>query len=80
MAWLIAALCPAPDWKTIEFSTRVLDRDGVIHLAFVVPSVTSAATQADAKAIETFVASLAGTGKPPLVSGATIATPGPPST
>jgi len=58
----------------------VLDSDGVIHLAFVVPSVTSAATQADAKAIETFVASLAGTGKPLLVSGATIATPGPPST
>jgi nucleoside-diphosphate-sugar epimerase len=57
-----------------------LDSDGVIHLAFVVPSVTEAATQADATAIETFAASLAGSGKPLLVSGATIVTPGRPST
>ncbi|MGH3248035.1 MAG: NAD-dependent epimerase/dehydratase family protein, partial [Trebonia sp.] len=41
-----------------------LDSDGVIHLAFVVPSVTEAATRTDAKAIETFAASLAGSGKP----------------
>ena len=31
-----------------------LDSDGVVHLAFVVPSVTEAATRTDAKAIETF--------------------------
>ena len=57
-----------------------LDSDGVIHLAFVVPSVSEAATRTDATAIETFVASLAGSGKPMLVSGATIVTPGRPAT
>ena len=57
-----------------------LDSDGVIHLAFVVPSVTEAATQADATAIETFAASLAGSGKPMLISGATLVTPGRPAT
>lgn len=54
--------------------------DGVIHLAFLVPSVTEAATQADANAIDTFIAALAGTGKPMLISGATLVTPGRPST
>ncbi|HEY4458451.1 MAG TPA: SDR family oxidoreductase [Pseudonocardiaceae bacterium] len=57
-----------------------LDADGVIHLAFVVPSVTEAATRTDAAAIETFVASLAGSGKPLIVSGATLVTPGRPAT
>jgi len=57
-----------------------LDSDGVIHLAFVVPSVSEAATRTDAAAIETFAAALADSGKPLLVSGATIATPGRPST
>jgi nucleoside-diphosphate-sugar epimerase len=58
----------------------VLDSDGVIHLAFVTPSVTEAATRTDAKAIETFAAGLAGSGKPMLISGATTVTPGRPST
>ncbi|GAB2847902.1 SDR family oxidoreductase [Actinoallomurus bryophytorum] len=53
-----------------------LDSDGVIHLAFVVPSVTEAATRTDAMAIETFAAGLAGSGKPLLISGATLVTPG----
>ena len=53
-----------------------LDSDGVIHLAFVVPSVTEAATRTDARAIETFATSLAGSGKPLVVSGATLVTPG----
>src|ERR1700744_3072472 len=57
-----------------------LDSDGVIHLAFVVPSVTEAATQADAAAIETFASSLAGSGQPLVVSGATLVTPGRPAT
>ena len=57
-----------------------LDTDGVIHLAFVVPSVTEAATQTDAKAIETFVTALADSGKPLVVSGATLVTPGRPAT
>jgi nucleoside-diphosphate-sugar epimerase len=57
-----------------------LDSDGVIHLAFVVPSVTEAATQTDARAIETFAASLAGSGKPLVISGATLVTPGRPAT
>src|ERR1700761_6622448 len=53
-----------------------LDSDGVIHLAFVVPSVSEAATRTDAAAIEAFVDSLAGTGKPLVISGATLVTPG----
>jgi nucleoside-diphosphate-sugar epimerase len=57
-----------------------LDSDGVIHLAFVVPSVSEAATRTDAKAIETFVTGLAGSGKPLLISGATLVTPGRPAT
>lgn len=57
-----------------------LDSDGVIHLAFVVPSVTEAATRTDARAIETFATSLAGSGKPMVISGGTIVTPGRPST
>jgi nucleoside-diphosphate-sugar epimerase len=57
-----------------------LDSDGVIHLAFVVPSVTEAATRTDAAAIEAFAASLAGSGKPLVISGATLAIPGRPST
>jgi nucleoside-diphosphate-sugar epimerase len=57
-----------------------LESDGVIHLAFIVPSVTPAATQADAAAIETFAATLAGSGKPLLISGATLVTPGRPAT
>ena len=57
-----------------------LDTDGVIHLAFVVPSVSEAATRTDARAIETFAASLAGSGRPMLISGATIVTPGRPAT
>src|ERR1700761_387627 len=57
-----------------------LDSDGVIHLAFLVPSVSEAATRADAQAIETFATCLAGSGQPLLVSGGTIVTPGRPST
>jgi nucleoside-diphosphate-sugar epimerase len=57
-----------------------LDSDGVIHLAFVVPSVSEAATRTDAMAIETFAAGLAGSGKPLLISGATLVTPGRPAT
>lgn len=50
--------------------------DGVIHLAFVVPSVSEAATRTDATAIETFAAAFAGSGKPLVISGGTIASPG----
>src|ERR1700730_6792297 len=57
-----------------------LDSDGVIHLAFVVPSVTEAATRTDATAIETFATSLAGSGKPLVISGATLVRPGRPAT
>jgi nucleoside-diphosphate-sugar epimerase len=57
-----------------------LDSDGVIHLAFVVPSVSEAATRTDAKAIETFAAYLARSGKPMLITGATLVTPGRPAT
>jgi nucleoside-diphosphate-sugar epimerase len=57
-----------------------LDSDGVIHLAFVVPSVSEAAARTDAAVIETFAASLAGSGKPMVITGATIAVPGRPAT
>jgi len=57
-----------------------VNSDGVIHLAFVVPSVSEAATRTDAQAIETFAASLAASGKPLVISGATTVTPGRPST
>ena len=57
-----------------------LDSDGVIHLAFVVPSVSETATRTDAAAIEAFIAGLAGSGKPLVVSGATLVTPGRPAT
>jgi nucleoside-diphosphate-sugar epimerase len=58
-----------------------LDSDGVIHLAFIPGRPQfEAATQTDATAIETFAASLAGSGKPMLISGATIVTPGRSST
>ena len=61
--------------------TGALDSDGVIHLAFIHGRPQfEAATQTDATAIETFAASLAGSGKPMLISGATIVTPGRPAT
>jgi len=56
--------------------TGTLGSDGVIHLAFVVPSVSEAATRTDAAAIETFVTGLAGSGQPLVISGATLVTPG----
>jgi nucleoside-diphosphate-sugar epimerase len=58
----------------------ILDSDGVIHLGFVVPSVSEAATRTDATAIETFATGLAGSGKPLVISGATLVTPGRPAT
>ncbi|QMU79501.1 SDR family oxidoreductase [Streptacidiphilus sp. PB12-B1b] len=57
-----------------------LDSDGVIHLAFVVPSVTEAATRTDAAAIGTFTTALTDSGKPLVISGATLVTPGRPAT
>ncbi|WP_042369870.1 SDR family oxidoreductase [Streptacidiphilus neutrinimicus] len=54
--------------------------DGVIHLAFVVPSTSEEATRTDAKAVETFTAALAASGKPLVISGATLVTPGRPAT
>ncbi len=53
-----------------------LDSDGVVHLAFVVPSFSEAATRTDAQAVQTFAASLAGTGKPLVISGGTLVAPG----
>ena len=57
-----------------------VDSDGVIHLAFVVPSVTETATRTDAGAIQTFATSLAGSGKPLVISGGTLVRPGRPAT
>ena len=66
------------DTDVLRASAR--DSDGVIHLAFVVPSASEAATRTDAKAIETFVTGLAGSGRPLVISGATLVTPGRPAT
>jgi len=65
---------------TAVLRAGILDSDGVIHLAFVVPSMSEAATRTDAAAIETFVTGLAGSGKPLVISGATLVTPGRPAT
>ena len=53
-----------------------LDSDGVIHLAFVVPSVSEAATRPTPRPSTRSPPALAGTGKPLVVSGATLITPG----
>jgi nucleoside-diphosphate-sugar epimerase len=66
--------------ETDVLRAGALDSDGVIHLAFVVPSVTEAATSTDAAAIGAFVAGLAGSGKPLVISGATLVTQGRPAT
>jgi len=65
---------------TAVLRAGALDSDGVIHLAFVVPSVSEAATRTDAAAIETLAAGLAGSGQPLVVSGASLVTPGRPAT
>ena len=57
------------------------DSDGVIHLAYEGGRDRyEAAAQTDARAIETFAGSLAGSGKPMLITGATLVTPGRPAT
>lgn len=53
-----------------------IDCDAVIHLAFVVPSVSEVATRTDARAIETFASCLAGTGRPLVIAGGTLVTTG----
>jgi nucleoside-diphosphate-sugar epimerase len=62
--------------ETDVLHAGTLDSDGVIHLAFVAPSMSEAATRTDARAIETFITGLAGSGKPLVISGATLVTPG----
>jgi len=65
------------DLTDIDILRRgALESNGVIHLAFVVPSVSEAATSIDAKAIDAFVEGLAGSGKPMLITGGTLVTPG----
>jgi nucleoside-diphosphate-sugar epimerase len=61
--------------------TGALDSDAVIHLAYEHSrNAVEAAAHTDAKAIEAFAASLADSGKPLVISGATIAVPGRPAT
>ncbi|MGH8996279.1 MAG: SDR family oxidoreductase [Acidimicrobiales bacterium] len=56
------------------------DSDGVIHLAYQHSLGQVGGAEADAKVIETFTTALAGTGKPMVISGATLTRPGRPST
>jgi nucleoside-diphosphate-sugar epimerase len=53
-----------------------LDTDGVIHLAYEHHLGQAGGARTDGRAIETFTAALAGSGKPMLISGATLTTPG----
>ena len=53
---------------------------GVIHLAYEHTLGQAGGAPADAKAIETFATALAGSGKPLVISGATITVPGRPAT
>ena len=57
-----------------------LDSDGVIHLAYEHTLGQDGGAQTDAKAIETFATTLAGSGRPMVISGATLSTPGRPAT
>ena len=57
-----------------------LDADGVIHLAYEHERGQFGGAEADGTAIRAFTAALAGTGKPLVVSGATLAVPGRPAT
>ena len=57
-----------------------VESDGVIHLAFEAPSMSEAAARADARAVETFASSLADSGRPLVISGGTLVTPGRPAT
>lgn len=59
--------------------TTAADCDGVIHLAYEHSLGQVGGAQTDARAIETFAATLAGSGKPMVISGATLTTPGRPS-
>jgi nucleoside-diphosphate-sugar epimerase len=61
---------------TVVLHDAAAASDGVIHLAFVVPSMSEAATRTDAAAIAAFTDALAGSGKPLLISGATTVAPG----
>jgi nucleoside-diphosphate-sugar epimerase len=53
--------------------------DGIIHLAYEHGLGQVGGAQTDARAIEAFATALAGTGKPMVISGATLTTPGRPS-
>lgn len=71
-----AQVLPGDLDETDVLRAGALDCDGIIHLAFVVPSVSEAAIRTDAKAIETFVRALAGSDKPMLITGGTLVRPG----
>jgi nucleoside-diphosphate-sugar epimerase len=57
-----------------------LDSDGVIHLAYEHAKGQAGGAEADGAAIAAFTAALGGTGKPLVVSGATLTVPGRPAT
>jgi nucleoside-diphosphate-sugar epimerase len=54
--------------------------DGIIHLAYEHSLGQVGGAQTDARAIEAFATALVGTGKPMVISGATLTTPGRPTT
>ena len=61
-------------------SAGARDSDAVIHLAYEHSRGQAGGAQADAAAIELFARSLAGSGKPMVISGATLTVPGRPAT
>ena len=65
---------------TDALRTGALDTDGIIHLAYEHPLGQIGGAPADAQAIDTCTTALAGSGKPLVVSGATLVRPGRPAT
>ncbi len=65
---------------TVVLRSGALDSDGVIHLAYQHELGQVAGAQTDAKATEAFTTALAGTGKPMVITGATLTRPGRPAT
>ena len=65
---------------TPTLRSGALDSDGVIHLAYEHTLGQAGGAHTDAEVIDTFASTLAGSGKPMVISGATLVRPGRPAT
>ena len=66
--------------NTDALRLAALSSDGVVHLAYEHALGQAGGAQTDAAVIEVFATALAGSGKPMIITGATITAPGRPST